>query len=159
MDEALAAYAEARGRLQEARRLLLDAWANASSVDPQALLSPQHRSIAGNLTTAISEALEAIDELERLFSIVEGNRELIGKLCGGATIPRPEALKLAKTLEGLNPGRAGPLGYREAVAVEAILSKLGVTPGACEGGAGSGQTGSSKGKGGGAGYRALPSDD
>jgi len=103
VDEAIAAWLEARNAIRGARRHIAIAIAELTSASSSSMLSPEH-------SKAVEEALERlrrlhseIDQVEELFKVVEENREAVKSLCSGC----------CSTLDTstLDVGRAGRYAY------------------------------------------------
>lgn len=172
IDEALSLYKSLQGEISDVKQNLTIALRHSVIVDPDSLLSLDHKDIALNLTGKLREALLVLREAEKFFTIIEQYKDSISKLCGGGNISESKAESLAEDLARINPRRAGPLAYNEASAARSILARLSGYPGSgensqysdgqCGQGTGMGtsqQSGQGHQPGEGAGYRAPPSDD
>ncbi len=173
IDEALSLYESLQDEVDAIKQNLTRAFEYSAATNPDSLLSLEHKDIALNHTKKLREALSVLDEVTKFFSIVEQYEDSLNKLCSNKSIPRNESERIARSLLGVNPQRAGPLAYNEASAARSILMKLGSytgleswgqhggSKGSQGAGAGTGQQrgGQSHVPSEGAGYRAPPSDD
>ncbi len=163
IDEALEKYREVRPGLQDASRELAEALKILEEGDPESLLSGNHTQVYLKLRDAVNETLTMLEELDRLFSMVEANADALRSLCIGASLPGQQLRGIRYMLENLNPGNAGKYAYEEAQFLSMVQGMLGSAQGQEQQGEGSSQTGTSpqeQGPGGsGAGYGTPPSDD
>ncbi len=173
IDEALEKYREARPGLQAASKELAEALKILEEGDPENLLSGNHTQVYLRLRDAVNETLSMLEELDRLFSLVESNAGALKSLCTGAGLSAQQLRGVISMLENLNPGNAGKYAYEEAQFLSMVQGMLGSAQGQegqAQQGGGSGQTpqgGSQTGTspqgqgsgGSGAGYGTPPSDD
>lgn len=165
VEEALEKYREARPRLQAAGKELAEARRILEEGDAESLLSGNHTQVYLRLEETVNETLSMLEELDRLFSLVESNYEPLKSLCTGMGLSAQQLRGVVSMLENLNPDHAGKYAYEEARFLSMVQGMLGSAQN--QGGqaqqGGSGQTGTppqEQGSGGsGAGYGTPPSDD
>jgi len=146
-DEAAKAWEKARDAVEKARKELTLASLALASVDPDSLVSERHEEIYETACEVVEEVLASLLEVSKALGLVSKYQDDYRSLCAGGEA----CTGLKEGLASLRPCRAGPFAYEVGVIRGRALGEL--SP--CRGSG----TGSSSGRGGGAGRVEPPSDD
>ncbi len=147
--DALSYWKKAKPHIVKAREELSRALLDLSKVNQEDLLSEKHREIFNICIEKITSISLVLEELTKLFNIIEEYPEAIKELCEASNtgrepqIPGDMKEKLAKALGSLSPSKGGEYGY-EISRIKSLLKLLEKQPGS---------------NGSGAGYGAPSSDD
>jgi len=170
VDEALEEWLSVKELVLSARRAVADALIALSRIDPNALLSDEHRRALNSSTLRLKELSAELDQLIYLFSLIERDPEAAKSAIKAALEARrgeldpveasrlmenPSVSSLISDSEHLDPSQAG----RYASRVSEFRSLMALLSGACRGQQ-PGQSGASGpgSQGGGAGWGGRPDD-
>jgi len=127
--DALGYWRKAKPHVMMAREEISKALLDLSKVNKEDLLSKKHRKILGGRIEELTSISEMLEELVKLFDIVEKYPDAIEKLCyaskSGKCAQIPEGLKgkLAEALSKLCPCKGGRYGY-EISKIKSLLKYL-----------------------------------